>query len=464
MVEAGEVPSMAVSVYADGKVLWEEAIGWADRERQKAASLDSIYGLGSLSKSITATGLMVLVEQGRVDLDAPVDRYLGAQKLTPCAPTGEAVTVRQLLNCSGGIPHGWLGYELGDEPPFAEGEEYLRRFALVAFPPGQRFLYSNHAYGVAREIIAHASGRTYEDFMKKEVFLPLGMNSSGLGIVMADADLARGHLNGGVIPRGYVTGPVGGASLFSSASDIMRYARFHLGRPLPDQAPILSVESLAALHSDRDETLAGSFMALGWGDVSLGSQGRLLISNGEVRGANATVLLLPDRDIAIVALANEAHSPSVSDRVAFDIADSLSPGFMDALGTVMQEHEARSGGAYAVTDALLGEWRGEVRTADGSASLHLRFQADGGIEARVGDETWTLLDRTRLSSGLIVGSRDGALPGPQGVPPGRLTFHLAASDAEIRGYVTWATNRIDGAGEEWPLVLPGCVSLARPSD
>jgi len=460
-VDSGDLPSIAVSVFTDGEMLWEEAIGWADRERKVPATLNSIYGLGSLSKSITATGLMVLVEQGLVDLDAPVDGYLGDQKLTPCFQSDETITVRHLLNCSAGIPHGWFSYVLGDEPAFADGDEYVRRFGLAAFPPGERFLYSNHAYGIAREIIAGASGRSYEDFMRTEVFEPLGMTSSGLGIVVTSDDVARGHLGGEVLPKDLVTGPVGGATLFSSVSDLMRYARFHLGRPLSDQTRILSPESLEAMHSDRDETLPGSLMALGWGVIELGEKGRLLVSNGEVTGANSTVLLLPESGVAIVVLANEAHSPSISDATSFAIAEALSPGFMDSIGAVIEEIEAHRGGSYEPTAEVLGEWAGKITTAEGSVPLRFRFQEDGDIHLRIGDGLWTLLDRKAISAGVIEGSCTGSLPGPEGVERGTLSFYLAPGDGGIGGYVTWITRRVDSGGDDWSLVLPGCISLSR---
>jgi CubicO group peptidase (beta-lactamase class C family) len=460
-VDSGELPSLAVAVYADGKMIWEEAIGWADKENKLKATTNSIYGLGSLSKSITATGLMVLVERGLVDLDAPINDYLGEQKLTVCVDTDDAITVRHLLTCSAGIPHGWYGYVLGDEPSFAAGDEYVRRFGLVAFPPRQRFLYSNHAYGMTREIIARVSGQSFEEFMRKEVFEPLGMRSSGLGIVTTDDDVALGYYGDVALPKSYVTGPVGGATLFSSVSDLMRYARFHLGKPPADQKAIFGKETLEAMHSGRDETLAGSWMALGWGAIDMGEHGRRLLSNGEVTGANATVLLLPDKAIAIVCLANKAFSPSISDATAFAIADVLVPGFEEQMEELRSEFEALYGGEYEVTDELLGPWQGQVKSADGTVPLTLLFQADGDIHVRVGDGLRTLLDRTRLSNGLIAGSCVGSLPAPENFDPGQLMFYLAPGKGEIAGYLQWRTEWIDGEGESWSMVLPGCVSLTK---
>ena len=76
------VPSIAVAVARDGKIIWEQGFGWADRENRVPASEHTLYSLASISKPITATGLMVLKERGKIDLDKPVNDYLGEAKLT----------------------------------------------------------------------------------------------------------------------------------------------------------------------------------------------------------------------------------------------------------------------------------------------------------------------------------------------------------------------------------------------
>src|SRR4026209_469353 len=76
-----QVPSLAVAVAKDGKIIWEEGFGWADRENRLPATEHTLYSLASISKPITATGLMVLVERGLIDLDRPINDYLGEAKL-----------------------------------------------------------------------------------------------------------------------------------------------------------------------------------------------------------------------------------------------------------------------------------------------------------------------------------------------------------------------------------------------
>ena len=82
---AHALPSLAVAVAREGEVLWEQGFGWADREARRLATEHTSYSLASISKPITATGLAILIERGLVDLDTPIDEYLGAAKLNPGA-------------------------------------------------------------------------------------------------------------------------------------------------------------------------------------------------------------------------------------------------------------------------------------------------------------------------------------------------------------------------------------------
>src|SRR2546427_8602320 len=101
------IPSLAVAVARDGEILWEEGFGWADREHRVPATEHTMYSLASISKPITATGLMVLKEQGKLDLDRPINDYLGAAKLNAWIGDAADATVRRVANHTSGLPLHW---------------------------------------------------------------------------------------------------------------------------------------------------------------------------------------------------------------------------------------------------------------------------------------------------------------------------------------------------------------------
>ena len=103
IVELGTA-SLAVTVAQEGKILWEEGFGWANREKRVAANHHTIYSLASITKPITATGLMILKEQGKIDLDAPINSYLGEAKLKSWIGNADDATVRTIANHTSGLP------------------------------------------------------------------------------------------------------------------------------------------------------------------------------------------------------------------------------------------------------------------------------------------------------------------------------------------------------------------------
>src|SRR5438309_2553637 len=101
------IPSLAVAVARNGTILWEEGFGWADRENRVPATEHIMYSLASISKPITATGLMVLEEQGKLDLDHPINDYLGEAKVRAWIGNAADATVRRVANHTSGLPLHW---------------------------------------------------------------------------------------------------------------------------------------------------------------------------------------------------------------------------------------------------------------------------------------------------------------------------------------------------------------------
>src|ERR1700731_2390422 len=98
------LPSLAVAGAGNGTILWEEGFGWADRENRVPGTEHTMYSLASISKPITATGVMVLKEQGKLDLDRPINEYLGEPKLKAWIGDAAEATVRRVANHTAGLP------------------------------------------------------------------------------------------------------------------------------------------------------------------------------------------------------------------------------------------------------------------------------------------------------------------------------------------------------------------------
>ncbi len=158
------VPSVAVAVARKGAILWEEGFGYADQEKKVPASADTLYSIASLSKPLTATGLMTLVQAEKLNLDAPINDYLGQARVRALVGNERDATVRRVANHTSGLPlHGHFFYqnERGGPPSI---DETIRRYGLLVTAPGETWQYSNLGYGILGRIIEVASRKPYADF------------------------------------------------------------------------------------------------------------------------------------------------------------------------------------------------------------------------------------------------------------------------------------------------------------
>lgn len=320
-----DVPSLAVAVARNGKIIWEEGFGWADREKRIPATEHTMYSLASISKPITATGLMVLVERGLVDLEKPINDYLGEAKLNGRAFDASGATVRRVANHTAGLP---LHYQFfyRDEPYRRPSmDETIRRYANLVTPPGERSQYSNLGYGIIDYVMERVSGKNYPDFMREEVFIPLGLTrmSVHIGPGLEEFTATRYTPEGTPYPF-YDFDHPGGSAVFSSAHDLVRFGMFHLKNHLADQRQIISDDSIDEMHKPTASEEEGSGYGIGWASSTNDKGLRTVSHSGGMGGVRTNLILLPDQNAAVVVLCN-ASSPLPSE-ITQEIIAVLAPG------------------------------------------------------------------------------------------------------------------------------------------
>ena len=165
------VPGLAASVVSRGQLVWSAPFGMADVENSVPVRTDTVFRLASLSKPITATAMMQLVERGKLDLDAPIQRYVPTFPEKPWP-----VTARLLLAHLGGIRH-YKEAEFASTRRYASATEALHIFKdePLEHEPGTRFLYSSYGYNLLGCAVEGASGQSYLDYVRANVFEPAGM-------------------------------------------------------------------------------------------------------------------------------------------------------------------------------------------------------------------------------------------------------------------------------------------------
>lgn len=437
-VKSGEIPSMAVGVSRRGEIVWEEAFGWADRESGVPATPETVYPIGSLSKSITATGIMILVERGVIGLDDPVGTFIPQGSLTVYEGEREAVTIRRVLHMTAGIPHGWATYGNVFDPP--EINEYLADAGVVVLPPGSEELYSNNAYGVLEAVISGVTGRDFDEFIESEVFEPLGMLSSRAALEpdLVGVAASRYGIDQTRLPYDqYQFVPSGGAGMYASVHDLVRFGMFHLKSPAPDQDPVLSDQNLDQMHFAKDPEDLDGIMAMGWGSVELDSGRRWLLTNGSIGGANSMLTLLPDEELAVAVLTNISSS-SLADETAIGIADVVSAGFAEEVGrTIGAYEEAHALGPFEPSANLVGEWRGALMNGGNEMPIVLSVQSDGIVTVQLADQADIRIDEMRSRGDQIEGSFRGRIAGhPHFGQDHDMRVTIRHDDGRLYGFLT----------------------------
>lgn len=388
LVADGTIPGLAVAVARDGEIVWEEAFGWADKERRVPLTPNTALLLASVSKPITATGLMVLAERGLVDLDAPIDRYLGDAQLTARVGDARAATLRRVANHTAGLARYGRGYAADSSSSARPMEEVIARYGIIMYPPGERFEYSNLGYGMIDYVIARVGKSTFPAFMRAEVFEPLGLTSMFVyPDTLPGVPIATGYdAQGNPLPRS-VYDHAGATSVYATARDLVRFGMFHLKDRVRGQRRILSDGAIDAAHEPTTGAaaadpfdMAGSPYGLGW-FVSSQRGHRVLRHAGGGGGASTRLVLFPEQDVAVAVLSNQdAGAPQGIAReilLALDLADPY-PVPERASTSFVSPPESR------------GEWAGVIATYEGNVPIALtvdstdvlvRFGSDAAVQA-----------------------------------------------------------------------------------
>lgn len=305
------VPGVAAGVVVDGQEHTAFA-GVTSVENPLEVNADTLFQFGSTGKTFTATAMMRLVEQGRVELDAPVRRYVPELRLKD-AEAAEQVTVLQLFNHTAG----WQGDYIKD---FGDGDDALERYVASlaeieqVTPLGATVSYNNASLSLAGHLIAKVTGQTFEQAMRELLFEPLGLQRT---FFTPNEVMTRRFVCGHTLhDDGRITvarpwamprsaAPAGGMS--ATVGDQLTWARFHLGDGTAQNgARVLSAELLARMQRPTVEmpgSALGDAVGIGW--LLKEVDGAQLVSHGgTTHGQYSTFGMVPSRGFAVTSLSN----------------------------------------------------------------------------------------------------------------------------------------------------------------
>jgi len=311
------IPGAALAVVEGDQIVHLRGFGRV-RPGGEAPSPQTPFFIGSTTKSFTALAVMQLVEGGKVELDAPVQRYLPWFRVADPRASAQ-MTVRHLLNQTSGLPlvPGWqLLADLEDRPDATQRQARSLSSLNLTRPPGAAFEYSNLNYNLLGLVIEAASGEAYAAYVQNHIFGPLEMSHSHTSKAAAKQDgLAVGHQSWFGVPIAVpdlpmVSGSLPSGQLISSAEDMGHYLIAHLNGGRYGEAQILSPESIAELHRPAAEAgMWGNISeryGMGWYFEEKG-QTRIVWHSGLVPDFYAYMALLPEQKKGLILLVNADH-------------------------------------------------------------------------------------------------------------------------------------------------------------
>ena len=321
-----DIPGVAIGIVRGDQVVYTKGYGVAD-DAGRTMTADTPFLIASLSKPITALGIMQLVEEGKIDLDTPVQTYLPWFRVAD-EDVSSKITVRHLLHQTSG---------------FDERESYVRNLntdssddaletsiralntAELNFAPGEAFEYTNTNYDILGLLIQTVSGQSYEEYIEEKIFTSLNMEQSYTSLEDARAgNMTRGYYPffgittayDHLMPYSRTVKP--SAGLFSSAEDLTHFLIAHINQGQYQGNSILSKEGITTLHTPGIQFSENTGYAMGWSVFSFPDMASATPNNsvpiglthaGEWAGYTSLLVFIPELETGIALLINK-HDPA----------------------------------------------------------------------------------------------------------------------------------------------------------
>lgn len=329
------IPGMSVAVVKEGETIYSEGFGARDPQRNLPATPDTLYGIGSITKSFVAIAIMQLMEEGLLSVDDPVSQYIPFKLGLP----GKSIKIHHFLTHSSGLPslatssvalHRGIGIDTGI--PWGSVQDFYRLVndaqEEIAAKPGVRFFYHNAAWRMLGHIVQELSGQPFHVYIKKKILDPLGMNRSTLKIADFNADsnhiVPHWKKPDGTVESSQFPYPdpennpefsfiAAAGGIASSVNEMIRYLDAHINKGSYEGGRLACPESFDKMHSFYSKRADNLYGELGYGygvGITPDFHGYKMISHGgSILVSTAHMSFIPELKAGVVMMANSAAPP-----------------------------------------------------------------------------------------------------------------------------------------------------------
>jgi CubicO group peptidase (beta-lactamase class C family) len=377
MMREAKMPGLAIAVVQDGETIYAEGFGARDPAKGLPATPDTLFGIGSITKSFVAISILQLAEQGKLDLDDPVSKHIPFELGLP----GKPITIRHFLSHSPGFPSLatssiLLGRGLGEDPgvPMSSAADFYRYVNgakdEIVFDPGQHFFYNNAAWRMLGAIVQEVSGMPFHEYVTANVIRPLGMQRTTFNTdeLFADPDHLIPHRHGddGLEPTNFpypnpnnvgdfsFLSAAGGIS--SSVNEMTRYVNMliNLGQYADGQlVPRRAMREMQTLHIRRPD---GYFGVNGYGfglGITPDFLGEKLVDHGgSILVSTARMAFIAEHGIGVIMMGNSGGMDyaTIAESVLAILMDKNPDDVIPSLG--VRKRMTRLEGAYAIYEDI----------------------------------------------------------------------------------------------------------------
>lgn len=312
-IRSDDLPGVSVAVARNGELVWAEAFGWADLSREIPATPRTLYPVGSISKSLTATAAGVLYERGRLDFDVPIQTYL------PEFPEKQwPITTGQLMGHIAGVVRSSGFAEILRQERCDDARAAIAAVAedTLQFEPGTEWQYSNFGWRLVGAVVESAAGEPYLEFMDREVFAPANMEQTvpDLGNEGPHEVVKYDRAAFGMLRRGQeidMSCSMAPGGFLSTPTELVRFGHAMQNGALLDSATVDLFWTPQRLNSGAPTTYG-----YGWAidNVALGDDEqattRMIGHGGSVLGGQASLMIFPDEDMVVAVMTNASGNVS----------------------------------------------------------------------------------------------------------------------------------------------------------
>lgn len=309
MIKENKIEGVSVALFSSNTILWSESFGFLSSERNQTVNQKTVFSIQSISKTFTATAVLLAVQDGLIDLDKPIVEYLPDFKVNSCFEKNpeRKITLRLLLSHTAGFTHeAPVGNNF--DASFKSYEEHYESISdtWLKFPVGSKYSYSNLGYDLAANIIEKVSGMTFSEYMRIKLFEPLSMTSATLDTTKIIYNNNKAKGNSPDFKSIPVISPlIGSGAVYVNAIDLAKFVQFHLNGGKFQENQLLEKNILTEMY--KPIIMNPHYYALGISEFEI--NGTFCRNhNGGGFGFGASMIWYPEYSFGCVILTNLGFS------------------------------------------------------------------------------------------------------------------------------------------------------------